>query len=151
MAARQSTHPWLLGLLIPLKLKNPNLYQRFVEGKCFGSEVINYLDDVVSLQPIDNNSARTLDQCEAYLYRAESRFANYEPNMTTALLQLRMFKNGETLTHPEYLSKRTQTSDSQRSDLLIRIIESEPMWIPPDNAVSDLGKLIDIHQEIVRR
>ena len=58
---RQYMHPWLLGLLITLKLKNPTLYQRFVEGKCRGSEVIDYIGAIHSSVAIDRDSARTLN------------------------------------------------------------------------------------------
>ena len=48
-------YPWLLGLLIPLKLKNPSLYQRFIQGNCLGSKVMDYIDEVTSPQIIDDN------------------------------------------------------------------------------------------------
>ena len=41
LGLRSSMYPWLLGLLIVLKLKNPTLYRNFVQGKFLGTEVMN--------------------------------------------------------------------------------------------------------------
>ena len=38
-------YPWILCALILLKLKNQPLYRRFVQRKCFASEVMNYFDE----------------------------------------------------------------------------------------------------------
>ena len=69
---RRSMYPWLLGTLITLKLQNPSLYRRFVQGSCRASEVIDYIDTQLSSHPFDEDLERVLDRIEAQLYAAES-------------------------------------------------------------------------------
>ena len=47
---RQYMHPWLLGLLIPLKLKNLAMYRQFIQGQYLASQVMDYLDTILSPQ-----------------------------------------------------------------------------------------------------
>ena len=148
---RHYMYPWLLGLLITLKLKNSDLYRIFTQGRCRGSEVMDYIDVLPPPQALDRNSAHALLVIEAYLYRAELGHGDFESNTPSALSQLNLLKNGETPTNPEYLSKRTRMGSAQSAKRLIEIIQSERTGRFPDNAVSYLAKLIDLHQEIVRR
>ena len=55
------------------------------------------------------------------------------------------------LTHPEYLSKRTQQADKNRSQQLINIIGPETSRAFPEDEVGYLAELIDLHQQLVRR
>ena len=45
--------PWVLGLLITLKLKNLDLYRKLVQGSCRASEVIDYIDGALPKQTLN--------------------------------------------------------------------------------------------------
>ena len=147
---RHSMHPWLLGLLIPLKIKNNQLYRRFISGRSFPSEVMDYVDDIVGAQNFtpDQSIVWTLDTMEALLYRAE-RWPNGQT--AEALKQLELLSTGAELTSPEHLSKRTQTADEERASKLKEIMSRS---VRPDisfGTVEYTANLIDLHQEMVRR
>ena len=36
-------YPWLLSLLIPLKVKKPTLFRQFIQDECYASDVMNYI------------------------------------------------------------------------------------------------------------
>ncbi len=117
-------YPWLLGLLITLKLINSNLYRQFVQGNCLGSEVMNYIDGIPPLQNMDSRLAHALGVIEASLYGAELRYGDLAAQKPSALSQLKLLQGGEALTNPEYLSKRTQEGGTQRAGGLIETIQS---------------------------
>ena len=88
-------HPWLLGLFITLKVKNPTLYKQFIKGNCLASEVMNYIDRTAHLQEIDGSSVHALHAIEAYLYGSEAGFDSFASKAPTALSQLQLLKDGE--------------------------------------------------------
>lgn len=145
--------PWLLGPLIALRLKNPNLYRQFIVGNCRGSEVVNYLDSIIPPVGSDSNLANLMDRIEAYLYFAgDERAAYHGSSRSTALSQLRRLQSGEALTHPDYLSERTQSSDKNRAISLINIVQTAGgSWPLHRDVVGYLGELIDLPQSMVRR
>ncbi len=148
---RHYMYPWLLGLLITLKLTNSTLYRQFKQGDCLGSEVMNYIYKAADLQRIDGSSAHALNVIEAFLYQLEAGFDGWAVNTPTALSQLQLLENGQELTHPQYLSKRTIEGGTQRAGRLIDIAQS---WRSLDlefRVVNYLAALIDLHQELVRR
>ncbi len=149
---RNYMYPWLLGLLITLKLKNSTLYRQFIQGNCLGSEVMNYIDGIPPLQERNSRSVHALAAIEAYLYRVESGYGDFESKTPTALSQLKLLKDGEALTNPEYLSKKTKEEGAQRAGRLIEIIQNERNWNLSANLVrSYLPGLIDLQQDMVRR
>ena len=113
-------YPWLLGLLITLKFKNFTLYRNFSQGNCLGSEVMNYIDEILPLQNMDSRLVHGLDVIEASLYQTEGRYGDVASQTPTALSQLELLEKGEPLTHPEYLSKRTKEQGPQRVSRWIR-------------------------------
>ena len=140
--------PWLLALLIPLKLINPALYRQYIQGDRLGCEVMDYIDEQVPHQKLDSLASNTLDWIESSVYHAEKRDDARESG---ALAQLRLIAGGQELRHPEFLSNRTQQADKERGQRLISIIENPRHTSFPGNAVGHLAELIDIHQELVRR
>ena len=58
---RQYMYPSLLGLLIALKLMNPSLYRLYIERKCLGSEVMNYIYEKVPYQNLDTRTNNALN------------------------------------------------------------------------------------------
>ena len=142
-------YPGLLSLLIPLKLKNPTLYRQIIQGECHASDVMNYIDEVISF-PIDEHQLeRSLDTIEANLYLLENN-PNYEAKEASAWHQLRLLQAGSELTHPELLSERTKKSDLDRIGYLLRWSGAERNLYAPGNLLAYLSSLIDLH-DFVRR
>ncbi len=148
---RYYMYPWLLGLLITLKLTNSSLYRRFKQGDCLGSEVINHIYEAADFQTLDRGSIHTVNVIEAFLYRIEAGFDGWTNNTPTALSQLQLLKNGQELTHPQFLSKRTIEAGAQRASRLIDIAQSWRSFDLDFKVVNYLAALIDLHQELVRR
>ena len=140
--------PWLLALLMPLKLMNPAMYRQYIQGNRRGSEVMDYIDEKVPRQALDSPAADALDFIEGIAYRADKRD---DVSEGSALAQLKLIAAGQESTRPEYLSKRTQQANKERSQELIRVIEDREHIAPPANGVGKLAELIDMHQEFVRR
>ena len=152
---QRSIFPWLLGLLIPLKLNNSILYRQFIRGDCHASEVMNWVETAVFLGDSDFTERPTiglasiLDRIESQLYRAEKQqYDTSEPS--AALDQLKLIQNNSPITHPEYLSERTQSSDRGRIDKLIGLSNSSNMMEFWDNIIDHIAALIDLHQPIHR-
>ena len=146
--------PWLLALLIPLKLMNPAMYRQYIQGNCLGSDVMNYLDEKVPHQKLGSSEEWVLSQIESFLYLADRR--DDQSGTPVALTQLRLMANAQestppVLTHPEHLSKRTQLEDKEWSQQLINIIGPEVSMDFGAHAVGYLAELIDLHQQLVRR
>ena len=141
-------YPALLGLLIPLKFKNPTLYRQFIQGNCLGSDVMNYIDGVLPLQDSDD---AVLDTIEAYLYLSDKRYDTQGIERSSALAQLDLLLNGSELTYPNYLSEKTQRSDKIRIKKLdTRMSQITPFTFPSD-VIDHLAGLIDLHQSLLRR
>ena len=110
--------PWLLALLIPLKLMNPAMYRQYVQGNRRGSDVMNYIDEKVPHQKLGSSEEWVLSQIESFLYLADRR--DDQLGTPVALTQLTLMADAQesappVLTHPEYLSKRTQLKDKEWS------------------------------------
>ena len=150
---RQTMHPWLLGLLIPLKIKNSHLYRQFISGRSLPSEVVNYVDDIVGAQSFTQDhrydgTLRVLDTMEALLYRTERRL--YE-QPAEALNQLELLSTGAGLTSPGHLSRRTQTADERRANRLKEIMTRSVSLDISFATAEYTANLIDLHMEMVRR
>ena len=145
--------PWLLGILIPLKLINTSLYRQFIHGDCRASDVINYVEKAISLENSDFTARPTtglvsiLDRIESQMYRAEKQvYDTSEPS--SALDQLKFKLENSTLTYPDYLSERTQNSDGRRIARLLELSSSEDLFNFWDNIVDHIAGLIDLHQPV---
>ena len=149
---RSTMCPWLLGLLLALRLKNPNLYRQFVAGNRRASEVMNYIYSIVNMTGFDRKLSNLMDLIEANLYFAtDKRDLFTGAQNPPALTQLGLLESGASLTQPEYLSEKTQVSDSNRLRGLREIAESADREWYSEDPVDYLGELIDLHQSIVRR
>ena len=103
---------YLIVALIILRLKNPILYREYIAGNCLGSEVMNYIDELVLNRDSVGRFYNTLLAIESGLYYADQ-------NPQAPLGQLTLLQSGKPLTHPEYLSKKTQRPDEKRVKDLI--------------------------------
>ena len=147
----QYMYPWLLGLLVSLQLTDQTLYKQYIEGNCLGSTVMDHVYKKLPTQILDRNITSTLDTVEVNLYFGDTRGYSPVPTPSSALDQLRLLSNGEELTHPEYLSEKTQKSDPQRTANLLKILSEYQDYRTSKNVVGDLATLIDLYQEVVRR
>lgn len=149
LSENQLMFPWLLGLLIPLKFRNPEMFRQFVSGERRASEVMDYLDEVGSLPSGVSDFDDCLTVMEAYLYLSERQDSNSFGELPV-LAQLKLLHQGSELTHPEILSKRIRVADRGKIDMLIRIIESEVGPRLRHGMLDHLAGLIDLHQ-LLRR
>ena len=148
---RHFIYPWLLSLLVPLGLKNPTLYLRFVKGNCYAGEVMDYVDGLFSLGETDRGLTRVLSVMEAEIYLVEPGNRNPGLQWPGATEQLELLKKGEALTHPEYLSARTKRAGAPRADRLLEIIQGENHWNFQSNAIDYLTTLIDLPRDTTAR
>ena len=143
-------YPWLLGLLVTLQLENPTLYRRYVQGDCRGSEIMDHIDALLPTRDQDCEFQQTVDWIEAFIYYADQWSSHSIRSKSDPLDQLGLLQQGSDLTHPEYLSKRTRDSGSQRASNLLEIVKGDRMR-PSDDIKSYLGGLINLHQGLTRR
>ena len=118
-------HPYLLAALIPLKLKDPPLYQKFIQGECPGAAVVDCIDGWIGDKDrrvsLDGGYSLRyyLDLMELSLYRTwgQEDIGN-NSHLAMAIQQLQLLAKGESVTHPQYLSKRAQKLGQERANEL---------------------------------
>ena len=142
-------NPWLLSLLVTLKLKKLKLYRQLIQGECYASDVMNYIYDVVSLPIVDSQLDFELNAIEADLYLADDKRRRASGEQTV-WHQLNLLNVSSDLTHGYLLSQRTKASDSARIAELIRRTGPELSARTPSNVLDYLAELIDLHN-FVRR
>lgn len=154
-----TTFPEVLALLVAVKISNPGLYRRFVQGKARGAELVDYLNE--RRESVGEELRRPgMDEewqryyLEAAIYCADDR--------STAIRQLKLLQAmGESdqpattpreLDRPEYLAKETRELDpgseigKRRLDNLVRVLEHIGMkQINYGISAPYLGELIDLH------
>ena len=146
MEKRESLNTWVLGLLITLKIRNLALYQRFVGGGCHAAEVVDYVDGLLPLAERDHQLLNTLTYIEVFLYRAEDRYDSVQRNESPILDQLKLLRDNEEPTRPEYLSQRTKDEKgTRRIKMLIELFENTQPWAGGTN-IGVLAGLIELHQ-----
>ena len=148
----RNSFPWLLGLLISLKLKNPNLYRQFIKHDCLSSQVMDYIDRMMpSRETMTGLLRRGMDIMEGQMYCAEADSPLHVGQGSSALRQLELLESGEGLTHPEYLSERTKESGSEGASNVLEMTRIADRWSIHGNVVGYIAELIDLHQIPGRR
>ena len=150
LETRNYMFPWVLGLLVTLKLKNLDLYRKLVQGSCHASEVVDYIDGELNQQVVNGRLRREMNRIEANLYFGEHSEAG-PGSQANALSQLKLLKDGSTLTHPEYLSKRTREAGEEEAKELLTMAGSNEVVAAPGKMIGYAAELIDLHQGFVRR
>lgn len=119
-----SYYLFVLAVLIPLKLKDQSLYQKFIQGKSAsaGAEVMDCIDGWIGDKrdiKLDKNNALEdyyLYDMELYLYASAPQGIGSGPDDSPlAIQQLQRLAAGESVNHPQYLSKRTRPSGQERA------------------------------------
>ena len=110
LAMREYTggHPLLLLLLVGLKIKEPDLYRRFVEKRARGAEVIDYLNNETPLGTggglhLSIDPSALLGRLQAAVYCADDADTVHE--------QLQSLMLGKVPERPEYLSAGTCSTE----------------------------------------
>ena len=96
----QKMFPFLVGALIALRVKNQTCYRDFITQKCFGADVMDYINEVMSDENINSKLGDALRVIEIILYVTDRGRGR------DSLGQLRIFLDGDEPSHPEYLSKK---------------------------------------------
>lgn len=150
--ARHYMFPSVLGVLIPLKIKNRDLYYNFVQHKARASEVVNYVDSILSSERFNRTETRGFDFIESYLYWAEYGSGASRDGGPSAVSQLALRAEDKELTDPEYLSKRIKNADQERVTQMTRTIRSiVDHHESGGNIVAYVASLIDLHQSALSR
>ena len=68
---RHYMYPFMLSVFIPLKILNPSLYRRFIQGDCRASAILNYFEKQFSPLFETSRHKNILNIVECQLYRAE--------------------------------------------------------------------------------
>ncbi len=157
---RQPMLSWWLGVLIPLKLKKPTLYKKYIDGECLGSEVINYLDKNLLPDDEKENSRQTLWNIEAFFYFADQSISRSQYALSIlpknpAAVQLEALERGESLTNREYLSELTQveSGNSQKVQFIKQRLQFLDQHLNefPRNIVAALANQIELHEGFIRK
>ena len=137
---RHPIYPFLTGTLIVLRLQEPLLYRKFCKGECHGSDVMNYIDDKIPNVKPDSDINQILLGIELNLYATYDR-EEMAFKLDITLDQLRLLSEGKSLTHPEYLSKKTQ-QDKERASALLYYYQRGPY--PEKINISYIQHLIEL-------
>ncbi len=147
-------YPIILGLLIPIKLTNRDLYYSFVQHKCLASEIIDYTDEFFSSDQVTEVERESLDFVEAHLYFAEDVSTSHPRGTARILDQLKALAEGDELADPECVSKRVKSGDQARiagvRRTAVSLAMSNHYWGAGD-IIRYMASLIDLHQRVLRR
>ena len=111
-------YPYLLSALIPLRLKNHNLYRRFVQGEPIGAEVMTCIEQWIRDDESNRQLKGNLDCMEIFLYDTYNREDFMDREKNVSFQQLELLSQGKPLTSPESLSERTRNASKERADEL---------------------------------
>lgn len=119
LAANNSMYPLLIGILLPLRLKNENLYKGLLDGKQVASEIVDY---VTSIEPTESAEGRSkwdhsLNLMEAYLYFVAGS------NLHEVRNQLRSIANGKDPSNPKLLSMRSRNSGKEHAVEMFDLVD----------------------------
>ena len=142
-------YPWLLSLLIPLRLNNQSLYRQFILGERRAQHVMDYIDNRISHPKRDKQLDSELNVIEAELYRVEGARLE-DTGESSPWAQLNLLHEDPESTNNHLLSRRTQAADSDRVSELLRLIGNESRLLTPRTVLEQVARLIDLHT-FVRR
>lgn len=143
--------PELIGVLIPLKFADSELYRGFVRGDCTGSAVMDFIDERMPEGAFDRRMSDLLDGIEIVLYRSDTRFDPDGLEASPSLGQLHLLNNGEKLTGSQFLTLRTQSSGRDRIKRLNGRVGSFYRNFLTSDMIAYLAEMIDLHQDTLRR
>lgn len=148
--------PDLLSILTALKVKNRAIYLEFLQGKCSGADVMNYVNKLRSPN-IGGIPARVIDRAfdtiELLLYATHS-FATQTHLESVEKIrpfeQLDLLSSGSTpeeLPHPEALADATLRAGKERIEDMINLKKSLFDWHSHNRVIvndSTLGSMFEL-------
>lgn len=153
----QSTHPFLLSILIAMKFKNANLYRSLKNGHFRTSEIMDYVEAESRPEVTDSMYTACLDRIEGFLYCADSANDRRHERGGVAEAELNdppviVTPEGERKPNYQVLSRRAQAADeNQRRQILQAISDGRWNLRIEASMIRGLAKHIDTSQEILRR
>ncbi len=145
------THPFLLAILIAMKFKNAKFYRALTTGNFRTSEIMNYVDDEVSVDPSDTDLMTTLDRSEGFLYCADNANHPRRDRGESALAELNKVQAGNAISEFQVISRRAQNGDQRQRANIARAIEDGRVLEITGAVLGTLAALIDTYQSEVRR
>ncbi len=149
---RYPLHPVLLALLVAVKITEPALYRRFVEGSARGGEVIDYLNGrtpagVGGIERTLLDRGDLLERVHAAVYAADNA------GVVRALLE--RMANDIRPDQPEYLSREHARLTIEDSERLLRIAGLVQQYGSDSNqygvGLGYLAARIDLYSGFARR
>ena len=145
----------ILPLLMILRLKNNTLYQEYMRGDRMGSEVMNYIDELIPPESRERSLEDDLNELEIRLYLTDR--TKLEDRSKAVDEFERLYQNlkeeRETLQTP-YLSERTQKSDLERIERMREIAEyysrRRNIHYFSKDLIARLSGLIELSQSFMR-
>ena len=116
-------YPDVFALLVAIKIVEPALYRRFVQGTARGAEVVDFLHD----RRITEDSGSTFSE-EWYALNSVEAAAYAADDAEVALAQLKLVTDSNELTQPQYLATATAAlnpddeADARRLDSLRELL-----------------------------
>ena len=151
ISATSKTHPLLLGLLIGLKFRNPELYLQLVTGSFRTREVMDYIDRTARWDLGGRGFDAYLDFIEGYLYCADVESKTALNPGKEALSELDKLLEGDSEYSFQIISRRARYSDKDLVQRLRGAIEDGQMFGVRRGIFASLSKLIDTHQSELRQ
>ena len=140
---RHHMYPYLISVLIVLRLKNPKLYLNVMKEKRFPSEVVDYIDKEIPSIRRGPHFSHQLLFLEFELYLLQSYLAYPKRKNSSPLAQLQLLHDGEPLTHPEYLSERIKKSDEEEIKKVIKFFDGLARYPQTIKYIFSLIELVD--------
>ena len=141
---------WLLGVLIGLKLKNPDLYRRFLRQECTGAKVVDYLEPFLA-QLDGGRLSYGFDFVEKLLH-----LDGRSGVLDLVSSQLEAMSNGQPVGETRHLSRRVRSLDKGEAKKFLEELRREKFTGDAlgrrrgiavcDDFVDELGRLIDLHK-----
>ena len=149
---RHNIYPAMLALLIPTRLKKRSVYDSFVREEMLSSEFINYVDEIISLEPVTAGDIRTLDWIEAHFYFAQHYYSESLQGSDAAISQLRLLAADKEPTRPKLVSDRARGAGRDRVSRMLDVIDSLSRYHSNGHGiVRYIASLLDLSGDVLER
>ena len=146
----------ILPLLMILRLKNNTLYQEYMRGDRMGSDVMNYIDELIPPESRERSLEDNLNKLEIRLYLTDrTRLEDTSKAVDEFERLYQNLKKEQETPHTPYLSERTQKSDIERIEQLHSEIAEyygrrRKIYYFSKDLIARLSELIELSQSFIR-
>ena len=148
---RTFTEPYVLGILIAMKFKNPELYHAMISGEFSTREIMDYIEGELKADLITPTLARYLDRSEGFLYCYDMENQQNQPRGEAALSELQREINYLAGTEYFVISNRAQNATEEQRNRIITAINDASFHETNQRGLANLASLIDTYQKDLRR